>query len=68
MSTIDKPPKLNLELMTYDFWKKQISSWKITTDITDKKKWGHLLILHSVDQKIQEEEVHINLSELADNL
>ena len=49
----DKPPKLDLS-KGYEFWKKQLNSWVSTTD-TDAKKHAHLVVLHSLDQKLQEE-------------
>ena len=49
----DKPPKLNLN-MGYDFWKNQISSWKVTTDAVEEK-WGNLIILHCLEDKLKEE-------------
>ena len=49
----DKPPKLDLS-KGYEFWKKMLNSWVNTTD-TDAKKHAHLVILHSLDHKLQEE-------------
>lgn len=48
------PPKLDLTSTSYEFWRNQLKSWQALTDIK-KEKWGHLLIYHSCDQKLQEE-------------
>ena len=32
----------------------QLKSWQVLTDIK-KEKWGHLVIYHSCEQKLQEE-------------
>ena len=48
------PPKLDLVSISYEFWRNQLKSWQALTDIK-KEKWGHLVIYHSCEQKLQEE-------------
>ena len=48
------PPKLDLASISYEFWRNQLKSWQALTDIK-KEKWGHLVIYHSCERKLQEE-------------
>ena len=48
------PPKLDLASISYEFWRNQLKSRQALTDI-NKEKWGHLVIYHSCEQKLQEE-------------
>ena len=50
--TSEKPPKINID--NYEHWRLMMTSWEETTDIVNTK-WAHLVILHCLDQKLQEE-------------
>lgn len=50
----DKPPVLNLQVESYDAWKKKLNSWTVITD-APSKKWGHMIIYNCCDSKLQEE-------------
>ena len=63
----EKPPVLNLEVESYDAWKKKLNSWKVITDVASKK-WGHIIIYNCCDSKLQEELYNIDDTTLiADN-
>jgi len=47
----EKPPKFDC---SYGLWMLKLESWTHTTGI-DKKKHGHLIILHSLSPSLQEE-------------
>ena len=47
----DKLPKLDC---SYDLWTKKLMYW-VHTLVTDSKKHGHLIILHSLEKTFQEE-------------
>jgi len=48
----DKPPTLTGQ--NYDMWKLTLESWKVITE-ADEKKWGHMIVFHSCDEKLREE-------------
>ena len=47
------PPQLSIE-KGYEFWKMQLNSWMNTTEIP-KAKFAHMVILHSCNEKLQQE-------------